>query len=80
MAPPVSTPENPLGMKGCQLAVFTARAAPKMKIRIAAILISTIALLAPALSLRAAHQNPAQQHQQQKRRDIENRARWVCLR
>ena len=50
IAPPVSTPENPLGMNGCQLAVLTARAAPKMKSRIAAILITTIALLARALS------------------------------
>ena len=38
-------------MKGCQLAVLTACAAPKMKIRIAATLISTIALLVSALSL-----------------------------
>ena len=37
-------------MKGCQLAVFTDRAAPKTKIRIATILITTIMLLARALS------------------------------
>ena len=50
MAAPVSTPENPLGMNGCQFSVFTARAAPKTNIRIAAILIITITLFALALS------------------------------
>ena len=51
MAAPVSTPEYPLGMNGCQLAVFTAFAAPMTKMRMATILISTITLLVPALSL-----------------------------
>ena len=50
MAPPVSTPENPLGMKGCQLLGLIAPNAPQTKIRMAAILISTITLFAPALS------------------------------
>jgi hypothetical protein len=50
MAAPVSTPENPLGMNGRQFSVLIAPAAPMTKIKIAAILTSTITLFAPALS------------------------------
>src|ERR1019366_3357265 len=50
MAAPVRTPGNPFGKNGCQLSLFTACAAPNTKIRMAAILTSTMTLLVLALS------------------------------
>ena len=48
IAPPVRTPEYPLGMKGCQLWVSTLRAAPKMNSRMAPTLMITMMVLARA--------------------------------
>src|SRR5271154_2933283 len=47
---PVSMPGNPLGAKGCQLVDLICGAAPIQKNKMAPILISTITVLAPALS------------------------------
>src|SRR5581483_10928211 len=50
MDAPVSTPGNPLGAKGCQLFELMACAEPRQNSAIAAILITTIVVFAPALS------------------------------
>src|SRR5580700_6159583 len=51
MDAPVRIPGKPCGAKGCQLALLMARAEPKQNRRIAPILISTMVVLASALSL-----------------------------
>ncbi len=48
MEPPVSTPDQPLGMKGCQLEGWMKPMAAKMKMRMAMSLKPTIMLLVEA--------------------------------
>src|SRR5436305_14804537 len=50
MDAPVSTPGNPFGAKGCQFAELMACAAPRQNRAMAATLITTMVVFAPALS------------------------------